>query len=79
MKKDTSIIDKEDTQAMKKLRNLEPRKKYALIHEQIGIFIIGKKNTRRFLLFIIIFSTNLYVFSHSDKFTTKRNYRNPLR
>lgn len=42
VKKDTSIIDKEQYQAIKKINSIAPRKKYALVHEQIGIFIIGK-------------------------------------
>ena len=44
IKKDPSIIDKEDSYAIKKLIGIEPRKKYALVHEQIGIFILGKSN-----------------------------------
>lgn len=42
VKKDSAIIDKEESQAIKKINSIEPRKKYALIHEKIGIFIIGK-------------------------------------
>ncbi len=44
VKKDPSTIDKEDSHAIKKLISIEPRKKYALVHEQTGIFIIGKSN-----------------------------------
>ncbi|CAF4162241.1 unnamed protein product, partial [Adineta steineri] len=40
VKKETSVIDKEDSHVIKKLNRTEPRKKYALVHEQIGIFII---------------------------------------
>lgn len=42
VQKDGSIIDKEETYAIKKINSIEPRKKYALVHEQIGILIIGK-------------------------------------
>ncbi|CAF1269009.1 unnamed protein product [Adineta ricciae] len=41
IKKDTAIVDKEDSKVIKKLNATEPRKKYALIHESMGIFIIG--------------------------------------
>ncbi|CAF1349220.1 unnamed protein product, partial [Adineta steineri] len=44
VKKETSVIDKEDSHVIKKLNRAEPRKKYALVHEQIGIFIIGGYN-----------------------------------
>jgi hypothetical protein len=49
VKKDPSIIDKEDSRTIKKMMSIEPRKKYALVHEQIGIFIIG--NCFCFILF----------------------------
>ncbi len=42
VKKDPSIIDKEDSRTVKKMIGIEPRKKYALVHEDIGIFIIGE-------------------------------------
>lgn len=42
MKKDPEVIDKEDSQAIQKIKRMEPRKKYALVHEDVGIFIIGK-------------------------------------
>ena len=42
IKKDTSIVDREDASAIRKVASLEPRKKYALVHEQNGIFIIGR-------------------------------------
>ena len=64
VKKDTSIIDKEDSRAIKKFISIQPRKKYALIHEQIGIFAIGKKVC--LYLYIILYNIssggyNLYV------------------
>ena len=43
IKKDSSIVDKEDSDAIQKMSQIEPRKKYALVHEHIGIFIIGEK------------------------------------
>jgi len=54
VKKDASTIDKEDSRIIKKMNGIEPRKKYALVHEQIGIFIIGKKN--RFFCLYFVFS-----------------------
>ncbi|CAF1615670.1 unnamed protein product [Rotaria magnacalcarata] len=44
VKKDASVIDKEEFQAIKMINSIEPRKKYALVHEQIGIFVIGGYN-----------------------------------
>lgn len=41
LKKDANVIDKEDANAIKMIAGIEPRKKYALVHEQKGIFIIG--------------------------------------
>ena len=42
LKKDPETIDREDASVIKKMQALEPRKKYALVHEDIGIIIIGK-------------------------------------
>jgi hypothetical protein len=53
VKKDASVIDKEDSRTIKKLTSMEPRKKYALIHEQIGIYVIGKKQS--FFLSVLFF------------------------
>ncbi|CAF4150962.1 unnamed protein product, partial [Rotaria sp. Silwood2] len=39
-----SIIDKEESHVLKKMAGIEPRKKFALVHERIGIFIIGGYN-----------------------------------
>ncbi|UJR33899.1 hypothetical protein I4U23_021318 [Adineta vaga] len=44
IKKDAIVIDKEDTQVIKRLKSMEPRKKYALVHESVGIFVIGGYN-----------------------------------
>ncbi|CAF4815967.1 unnamed protein product [Rotaria sp. Silwood2] len=44
VKKDPSIIDKEESHVLKKMARIEPRKKFALVHERIGIFIIGGYN-----------------------------------
>ena len=48
LKKDPEQIDKEDANAIKKMQGLEPRKKYALVHEDIGIFIIGIRLSQAF-------------------------------
>ncbi|CAF4784013.1 unnamed protein product, partial [Rotaria sp. Silwood1] len=44
VKKDPSVIENEESYVVKKMASIEPRKKYALVHEQIGIFIIGGYN-----------------------------------
>ncbi|CAM2700904.1 unnamed protein product [Rotaria socialis] len=44
VKKNASVIDKEEFQVIKRINSIEPRKKYALVHEQIGIFVIGGYN-----------------------------------
>ncbi|CAF1202489.1 unnamed protein product [Adineta ricciae] len=41
IKKDAAIVEREDSKMIKKVNDTEPRKKYALIHESMGIFIIG--------------------------------------
>lgn len=36
------------------MMDIEPRKKYALVHEQIGILIIGKKKKKCLILVFFI-------------------------
>lgn len=55
LKKDPEVIDREDASVIKKMQALEPRKKYALVHEDIGIVIIGK-----------IFSIDVFILSNID-------------
>ncbi|CAF0737376.1 unnamed protein product [Rotaria sordida] len=44
VKKDLSLIDNEESHIVKRMAGIEPRKKYALVHERIGVFIIGGYN-----------------------------------
>jgi hypothetical protein len=58
--KDTSIIGQEDSRAIEQLLAIEPRKKYALVHERLGIFIIGSQSDtfERIDVFLFVFEVD---------------------
>jgi hypothetical protein len=73
VRKDTSVIDREDSRAIKKFISIEPRKKYALVHEQIGIFAIGKKKSSyictsfcMILIQVVIISMPMFLFKKNQ-------------